>query len=76
MTIGRRRLCFVAGVALIVTGSAAYVARPWLQLNVPFMNEHRGIFLLGWAFIASGVSLVVYSRTRSVNSDDVDTPSI
>ena len=76
MTIGRRRLCFVAGVALIVTGSAAYVARPWLQLNVPFMNEHRGIFLLGWAFIASGVSLVVYSRTRSVNSDDVDPPSI
>ena len=76
MTIGRRRLCFVAGVALIVAGSAAYVARPWLQVNVPIMDEHRGIFLLRWASIASGVSLVVYSRTRSVNSDDVDPPSI
>jgi hypothetical protein len=75
MTIGRRRLCVVAGIALAVAGSAAYVARPWLQLNVPFMNEHRGIFLLGRAFIASGVSLVVYSRTRPEDSDDADPPS-
>lgn len=47
MTIGRRRLCLVAGTALIVAGSASYVARPWLQLNVSFLDEHRGIFLIG-----------------------------
>jgi hypothetical protein len=76
MTMGRRRLCFVAGIALIVAGSAGYVARPWLQLNVPFMDEHRGIFLLGWALIASGVSLVVHSRTRPEDSDDADPPSV
>jgi hypothetical protein len=75
MTTGRRRLCFVAGIALIVAGSAAYAARPWLQLNVPFTDEHRGIFLFGWVFIASGVSLVVHSRTRSEDSDDADPPS-
>jgi hypothetical protein len=67
--IGRRRLYFVAGIALIVAGSAVYAARPWLQLNVPFLDEHRGIFLFGWAFIASGVSLVVHSRTRTEDSD-------
>lgn len=76
MTIGHRRLCFVAGIALIVAGSAAYVARPWLQLNVPFTDEHQGVFLLGWAFIASGVSLVVYSRTQPEDSDDADHPSV
>ena len=76
MTIGLQRLCFVAGIALIVAGSAAYVARPWLQLNVPFMDEHRGLFLFGWAFIVSGVSLVVYSRTRPEDSEDADPPSV
>jgi hypothetical protein len=75
MTTRRRRQRFVAGVALIVAGSAAYVARPWLQLHVPFMDEHRGIFLIGWAVIASGVSLVVCSRTRPEDSDDADPPS-
>jgi uncharacterized membrane protein HdeD (DUF308 family) len=75
MTIGRRRLCLVAGIALIVAGTAVYVARPWLQLNVPFMDEHRGIFLFGWAFIASGVPLVVHSRSRSEDSDQADPPS-
>jgi hypothetical protein len=76
MTIGRRRLCFVAGAALIVAGSAAYIARPWLQLTVPFLDEHRGVFLLGWALIASGVSLVVYARTGPEDSDDADPPSV
>jgi hypothetical protein len=76
MTLGRRRLSFVAGVALIVAGSAAYLARPWLQLNVPFMDEHRGLFLVGWAFIASGVSLVVHSRARPEEDDDADPPSV
>jgi hypothetical protein len=70
MTIGRRRLCFVAGIALIVTGTAAYIARPWLQLDVAFLDEHRGVFLLGWALIVPGVSLVVYSRTRPEDGDD------
>ena len=73
MTIGRRRLCLVAGIALIVAGSASYVARPWLQLNVPFLEEHGGIFLIGWALIASGVPLVVRSRTRP-QDDDVENP--
>jgi len=76
MTIGRRRLCFVVGIALIVAGSAAYVARPWLQLNVQFMDEHRGIFLLGWASIVLGVSLVVFSRTRPEDRDDADPPHV
>jgi uncharacterized membrane protein HdeD (DUF308 family) len=76
MTIGRRRLCFVVGIALIVAGSAAYVARPWLQLNVPFMDEHRVIFLLGWAIIVSGVSLVVHARRRPEDSDEADPPRV
>jgi len=74
VTIGRRRLCLVAGTALIVAGSASYVARPWLQLNVSFLDEHRGIFLIGWALIASGVSLVVRSRTRPEDGDDDENP--
>jgi hypothetical protein len=76
MTTGRRRLCFVAGIALIVAGSAAYVARPWLELTIPFMSEHRGIFTVGWAFITLGVSLVVYSRTRQEDSHDADPPNV
>ena len=76
MTIGRRRLRFVAGIALIVTGSAASVARPWLELNVPFMAEHRAVFLVGWALIASGVSLVVHRRTRPEDDHDADPPSV
>jgi uncharacterized membrane protein HdeD (DUF308 family) len=76
MTIGRRRLFFVAGIALIVAGTAASVARPWLQLHVPFLDEHRVIFLLGWALIASGVSSVVYSRTQPEDSDDAESPSV
>ncbi|WP_204472530.1 hypothetical protein, partial [Bacteroides gallinaceum] len=75
-TMGRRRLCFAAGIALVVAGSAAYIARPWLQTNVAFLDEHRGVFLLGWALIVSGVSLVAYSRTRSEDSDDADLPSV
>jgi hypothetical protein len=76
MTIGRRCLYFVTGLALIVAGSAAYIARPWLQANVAFLDEHRGVFLVGWALIVSGVSLVVYSRTRPEDTDDGDPPSV